>query len=101
MNLPEKIESIVGGMKCQKAKTGLSKAKVFKFSDERKSYYLKIEDQNEEVIREYQAYQWLVNKIPIPKIIGNCVEKNTSYLIIKERYYGSSISISEKTMYDK
>lgn len=83
MYLPNKLEKILAGMHFEADKEGMSKAKVIKCFDMDKSYYLKIEKVNDEVIREYEMYQWLYGKLSVPKVIYRVIEDDISYMLIE------------------
>ncbi len=83
MYLPNKLEKILEGMHFEVDKEGMSKAKVIKCFDMDKSYYLKIEKVNDEVIREYEMYQWLYGKLSVPKVIYRVIEDDISYMLIE------------------
>jgi aminoglycoside 3'-phosphotransferase-3 len=84
MYLPKEIEQCVVNMQCYKDKEGKSNASVFQFYDDNKTYYLKAEKRNEEVVREQELYQWLKNKLPVPKVICEHSEGETEYLLIEK-----------------
>lgn len=83
MFLPKEIKDKVKLMESEKNKEGMSKAKVIHYYDSYKEFFLKIEEMDDEVIREYDMYQWLVGKLPVPKIICRIVEDNMSYMLIE------------------
>lgn len=84
MKLPKNIECYVENMRSKKDKEGMSSASVYEFFDESKTYYLKIEKRNEEVIREHEMYKWLKSKLPLPKVICEYTEGDIEYLLIEK-----------------
>lgn len=83
MYLPKDIKDIVVLMQSEECKEGMSRAKVIRYYDTCKEFFLKIEKINDEVIREYEMYQWLAGKLPVPKIVCRVVEDNVSYMLIE------------------
>ncbi|WP_454054292.1 APH(3') family aminoglycoside O-phosphotransferase [Clostridium sp. Marseille-Q7071] len=83
MYLPKEIKRIVVLMQSEECKEGMSRAKVIRYYDACKEFFLKIEKINDEVIREYDMYQWLIGKLPVPKIVYRVVEDNVSYMLIE------------------
>lgn len=83
MYLPKDIKKILASMKYEEDKEGKSKAKVIHFYDYKKDLFLKIEGINYEVIREYENYQWLQGKLPVPKVICRTIVDNISYMLIE------------------
>lgn len=84
MYLPDKLNELLAGMKLSSDTEGMSKAQVIKCENAIHTYYLKIENINDEVIREFQMYQWLKGKLPMPDIILRTIENNVSYLLIEK-----------------
>lgn len=83
MYLPEKIKEIIAPMKYDEDKEGKSRARVIHFYDDINDLYLKIEGVNDEVIREYEIYQWLQGKLPVPKVICRTIVEDISYMLIE------------------
>lgn len=83
MHLPKDIKDIVIFMQSEECEEGMSRAKVIRYYDTCKELFLKIEKINDEVIREYEMYQWLIGKLPVPKIVCRVVEDNVSYMLIE------------------
>lgn len=83
MYLPKDLKKILGSMKYEEDKEGKSKARVIHFYDDKNDLFLKIEGINDEVIREYENYQWLQGKLPVPKVICRTIVDNKSYMLIE------------------
>jgi aminoglycoside phosphotransferase len=94
IRLPEELNMILDGMKCIVDNEGKSKAQVIKYYYNNKSYYLKIQQINDEVKREIEMYQWLKDKLPIPSIVYQKVINNTSYLLM-EKVEGDMLECSK------
>jgi len=84
MYFPKEIKQFVGNMKCVKDNEGMSKAHVYRVFDSKKTYYLKVEERNDETIREQEMYGWLKGKLPVPEIICQCFENGVDYLLIEK-----------------
>ncbi|MCL1862591.1 MAG: aminoglycoside 3'-phosphotransferase [Defluviitaleaceae bacterium] len=84
MHLPNEIKKHVSGMKVDQNEVGYSSANVYRFYDENNSYFLKINDANDEFKREVDLLDWLEGKLPVPKIICRHEEKNKAYLLMAE-----------------
>jgi len=84
MYLPEKIQKYIKDMELQNDHEGMSKAKVIKCTEQNKELYLKIEKVSSETEREYNVYQWLQGKLPVPKIICRVIENDTAYMLLEK-----------------
>lgn len=84
MNLPKELELLLDGMNYTIDNEGKSKAQVINYYDKHKSYYLKIQQVDEEVKREIEMYQWIKGKLPTPSIIYQKTIDTTSYLLIEK-----------------
>ena len=54
MKLPDEIDHYVRNMRYEKVTEGKSMAQVIKYYNDDKTYYLKIEKSNNEVVREHE-----------------------------------------------
>lgn len=83
MDIPTKINNIIGSRSFTLDKTGMSDSQVICFDD----MILKIEKQCEESDNEHQMLSWLSGRLPVPKLL--CSEKScsTNYLLM-ERVVG-------------
>ena len=83
MDIPTKINNIIGSRSFTLDKTGMSDSQVICFDD----MILKIEKQCEESDNEHQMLSWLSGRLPVPKLF--CSEKScsTNYLLM-ERVVG-------------
>lgn len=84
MYIPGKINELIAGMTLTIDTEGMSKAKVIKCESNKQTYYIKIENMNDEVIREYQMYHWLKGILPVPNIIQRVIENEISYLLLEK-----------------
>lgn len=84
MKLPKELENLLAGMDWVEDNEGMSKAKVIKYYDNKKTYYLKIEKLNKEVEREIGLYRWLKGMLPIPEIVYQAIIDDVSYLLMEK-----------------
>jgi len=84
MKLPKELENLLAGMAWVEDNEGMSKAKVIKYYDNKKTYYLKIEKLNKEVEREIGLYRWLMGRLPIPEIKYQAIIDDLSYLLMEK-----------------
>lgn len=84
MHLPEKIQKYIRNMELQNDHEGMSKANVIRCTGQNKELYLKIEKVSNETEREYNVYQWLQGKLPVPKVICRVIENDTAYMLLEK-----------------
>lgn len=68
ITLPPQLQEAVKGMQMQSIGTGLSSARVLRFTDSEKTYYLK-SDHSHRLKEEAAILHWLQGKLPVPQII--------------------------------
>jgi len=78
MEIPLKIRSIINEKYGKKDRTGMSGAAIYLFDD----MVLKVQEQNSEANNEYTMMQWLLKKVPVPKIIEHELANKLSYLLM-------------------
>ncbi len=79
IQLPESIRTVVAGMRSEPVGVGMTTARVIRYSDDYKSYYLKV-DSGAEIRNEKRILDFLHGKLPVPEVIGY-IEGETSYLL--------------------
>lgn len=79
IQLPESIRTVVAGMRSEPVGVGMTTARVIRYSDDYKSYYLKV-DSGAEIRNEKRRLDFLHGKLPVPEVIGY-IEGETSYLL--------------------
>jgi len=94
MNLPKEIEKYIENFKITEVTIGCTEAKVFKCTNDRNTYYLKIDQINEEFTREQQIYHWLYTKLRVPEVIASCSFEEMSYLLLTEAKGKSAVDDS-------
>ncbi|WP_440895207.1 APH(3') family aminoglycoside O-phosphotransferase [Amphibacillus sp. Q70] len=80
MNLPNKIEKIIGDKPYSIDKIGRSDSQVIGFDD----MILKIEKQHEESVNEHRMMAWLDHKLPVPQILCSETSKGINYLLMSK-----------------
>lgn len=79
-SLPTAIGRQLGDKPYTQNTTGLSGAGVLMFDDR----VLKIAPADQTAAREARMMEWLEGKLPVPKVLHSCVEKDTSYLLMSK-----------------
>lgn len=80
MNIPNKIEEIIGDRTYSIDTVGMSNSQVICFDD----MVLKIEKQGEESDNENKMMSWLANKLPVPEILHSQSENGINYLLMSK-----------------
>ncbi len=81
---PQDLSKLLAGMKCEKNDIGCSTAGVYRYYNERISYYLKIQPVLHGLEREREIIEWLGGKLPVPKIIYFNSYNDFDYLLMTE-----------------
>ena len=77
-HLPAAIQKAIDGKPYTRNTTGLSGAGVLVFDQ----MVLKVAPDDPTSRRETQMMSWLADKLPVPKVLHSCVEKDTSFLLM-------------------
>lgn len=70
VTMPAQISTLVAGMLERPVGSGLSQARVIRFTDADKTWYLKI-DPSEALAHEAEMLGWLQGKLPVPEVIAS------------------------------
>ena len=79
-NLPDNILKIISSFSSEEINIGCSNSKVFKLMNGDKTYFLKIAKEGL-LTREYNALNWLLGKLNVPKIILYDKSNGLEYLL--------------------
>lgn len=80
MEFPENIKEYIKAEKYEEDTVGMSESSVLIFTDK----VLKIENFCEESDREYEMLQWLLGKLPVPKVICRGQKEGKNYLLMSK-----------------
>lgn len=80
MFLPEKIRKLIVDDKYEIDNIGMSKASVLTYGNK----ILKVQDNNEEAENEYNMFQYLQGKLPVPLIYAHEISDGKSYLLMNK-----------------
>lgn len=83
-NYPLDLQVLLSGMNCEKDQIGRSTAGVYKYSNNKKSYYLKIQPALRGLENEKNIMEWLEHRLPIPKKIYFKSYNGLEYLLMTE-----------------
>lgn len=78
MNLPEKIDKLIGNEGYLKDDIGMSESSVLIFENK----VLKVQKHSEESEKEYRIMTWLYGKLPVPRVLAYEVLEDKSFLLM-------------------
>lgn len=81
---PKDLQILLEGMNCEADGIGRSTAGVYRYYNNKKSYYLKIQPVLQGLHREYKIMEWLQDKLPVPIIIYFDSYNGLDYLLMTE-----------------
>ncbi len=81
---PQDLKVLLDGMICEKDNIGCSTAGVYKYYNNKISYFLKIESNLQELKKENEIMELLQDKLPVPKKIYFRSHNGFEYLLMKE-----------------
>ncbi|WIV12692.1 APH(3') family aminoglycoside O-phosphotransferase [Proteiniborus sp. MB09-C3] len=81
---PQDLGKLLAGMNCEKNHVGCSTAGVYRYYNERISYYLKIQPASHGLEKEHEIIGWLQNRLPVPKIIYFNSYNGFDYMLMTE-----------------
>ena len=84
MRLPYEVKELVHDMEYDCDKQSRAGTHVIRWYDNNKAYYLKMNQNTCEVLREHNMYRWLGAKLPLPEVVYEGMEDGKRYLLIQE-----------------
>ena len=81
---PKDLGKLLVGMTCEENNIGCSIAGVYKYYNDKASYYLKIQPALQGLEREYKILFWLKDKLPVPEILYFDSYNGFDYLLMTE-----------------
>lgn len=80
MEIPSKIQDLIGKKFGNASNIGMSGAAVYIYDD----VVLKIQTQSSESDRECEMMRWLDGKLPVPQVIEHIIENQMSFLLMSK-----------------
>ena len=80
--LPKKLEELLSGYTYEKNEVGCTSARVYHCQKGEHSFYLKVEETNEEIRRERDILYWLDGRLPVPQVKHYQEYEGLSYLLM-------------------
>lgn len=83
-NYPSDLQEILNGMYCEEENIGRSNAGVYRYFNDRISYYLKVQPSLQELEKEKNIMEWLYQRLPVPKKVCFKSYNDLDYLLMSE-----------------
>lgn len=80
--LPPALADRLAGYSCEQNTVGESSTSVFKFQNDEKTLFLKVDKSIDKIARERDVLIWLEDKLPIPKMVEYLEAEQTAYLLL-------------------
>lgn len=81
---PSDLKILLNGMNCEADNIGCSTAGVYRYYNDKVSYYLKIQPTFNELKKEHEIMEWLQHKLPVPRKIYFKSYDGLDYLLMTE-----------------
>lgn len=78
LKVPTKIQQLIGDMPYFIETIGMSNSQILCFDE----VVLKVEKENEESDNEHRMMEWLIDKLPVPRIVSFDREEGVNYLLM-------------------
>lgn len=81
---PPKLQTLLNGMQCEEDSIGRSTAGIYRYFNNKTSYYLKIQPTLQGLEREKHIMKWLQSRLPVPKKIYFKSYNDLDYFLMTE-----------------
>jgi kanamycin kinase/aminoglycoside 3'-phosphotransferase-3 len=81
---PLDLKVLLNGMNCEADNIGCSTAGVYRYYNDKVSYYLKIQSTFNELKKEHEIMEWLQHKLPVPRKVYFKSYDGFDYLLMTE-----------------